>query len=75
MQLHQIVLTLVGPIRATGDHGVDKRRLDNLKELTVLIDRLLFEVYEISLDADRQEASMKAIGIHAKEFLEDIRDV
>ena len=73
MELHEIVLKLVGPVRATGEHNTDQQRLDNMKILTELVNHLLFEITKEEPNADRQEASMKAIGTHARRFLEDVR--
>ena len=69
MDLHEIVMKLVGPVGATGDHGQDQRRIKNLRSLTGLVDKLVFEVDRASAYASRHEASMKAIGEHASDFL------
>lgn len=73
MELHEIVMKLVGPVQPTGDHGTDETRLTNMRALTALVDRLLFEINAAASSADRYEASMKAIGSHARAFLEDVK--
>jgi len=73
MEMHRITMKLVGPVTAVGETNEDGRRLTNLRELTELIDCLLFEVSEAARTADRPEASMKEIGQHAKQFLESVR--
>jgi hypothetical protein len=72
MELYDIVMKLVGPVQPAGETRADETRLKNMKELTKLIDKLLFEVSAAVPAADRPEASMKAIGIHAKKFMEDV---
>jgi len=74
LDLDDIVLSLTGPINATGSHEVDERHLENLKTLTQLIDRLLYVVSDEAPYAKRKEASMNAIGIHAKTFLNDVHN-
>ena len=74
MNIYEIVMKLNGPVQATGMHGKDQERLRNMKELTHLSDRLLFEVSSSTCDAERHEASMKAIGVHARDFLQAVKD-
>lgn len=69
MELNEIVMRLVGPVHAIGEHNADQKRLANLKVLTSLIVSLMEEVEEAAKTADRPEASMKAIGNHARAFL------
>lgn len=74
MELYEIVMKLVGPVQPTGEHEVDQIGLANIKQLTELIDRLLYEINRAEPSADRNEASMKAIGLHAREFIKNIRE-
>lgn len=74
MELHEIVMKLIGPVMPVGESREDERRLKNMKSLTELIDRLLFEVDAVSHNADRVEASMKAIGVHARDFIASVKD-
>ena len=75
MDLYEIVMKLNGPIHPMGDHNVDTWRLKNIKKLTELVDRLLFDIHQVSDCMNRPEASIKAIGAHAHEFLEDLKKV
>lgn len=74
MELHEIVFKLVGPVRAVGETHTDLKRFENIKALTALTEKLLGAISEAALDADRQEASMQAIGLHARYFLREVRD-
>lgn len=70
----EIVMKLIGPVQPVGETGPDERRLQNIKALTELTDRLLGEVSRAASCANRHEASMKVIGKHAKQFLDDVRN-
>ena len=71
MDLHEIVTRLVGPVDAIGEHNADQKRLANLKELTQLVEMLLLDIHYAARSANNHQASMKAIGEYAKEFLEE----
>lgn len=72
-ELLDVVLRLTGPVLAVGETNEDVRRLENLKELTDLAAQILDKISAASGTANRQEASMKAIGKHARDFLRGIR--
>lgn len=74
MNPYEIVMKLIGPIHPIGETNTDETRLKNLKELTLLVDKLLFEINSAAQNASRPEASMKAIGNHARDFIRDIRN-
>ena len=74
MELYEVVMKLVGPVQPIGSHGEDMARLENIRNLTELIDRLLYEVDAAAKYAARSEASMAAIGIHALNFLTEVKD-
>ncbi|MBI5659142.1 MAG: hypothetical protein HZC43_06245 [Nitrosomonadales bacterium] len=73
MELHETVMKLIGPVRPLGEHNADQARLANMKILTELTDRLLYEISSVEHNADRCEDSMKAIGKHAREFMASVR--
>ena len=72
MELRDVVRKLVGPVKGTGEHNADQDRLENMKTLCLLIDDLLFEVETAYGDADSHEASVAAIGKHAKHFIDSL---
>lgn len=74
MDLHEIVMKLIGPVRAVGETREDERRLVNIGVLTELIDRLMDDVSDAARDSTREEASMKAIGKHAERFLRAVKE-
>jgi hypothetical protein len=75
MDMYEIVMRLIGPVQPIGEHYSDQKRLANMKVLTELVDRLLFEIARAEPFADRTEASMKAIGTHAHDFLCELREI
>lgn len=74
MNLPEIVMKLVGPVQPSGDSRVDELRLANMKALTALVDELIDEIALAAPCATRHEASMKAIGVHARNFLSDLKE-
>jgi hypothetical protein len=70
---YDVVMRLVGPVRAVGDSRIDSERLVNLNHLTQVVEKLLQEISEAAMTANRQEASMKAIGVVARDFLRSLR--
>lgn len=71
VELHEIVMKLVGPVSPTGDRDEDRRRLENLRNLTELVELLLQQLKDVSHSVNRQELSMKVMGFHAKDFLDE----
>ena len=74
MELSEIVLKLSGPIRPVGEHNNDTKRLENIKELASCVTDLLSAISEASMDAGSQEASVRAIGLFAREFLREVKE-
>jgi gamma-glutamylcysteine synthetase len=73
MEINEIVMKLVGPVQAVGQHEVDERRLTNLKNLIGVVETLVMEISDASEDAGRPEASMKAIAQEAEKYLQNLR--
>ncbi len=74
LDLHELVLKLIGPVTAVGDHRIDRDRLENLKVLTGLVEDLMHEVSLAAQTVDRPEASMQTIGKYAKDFLDSTQE-
>ena len=73
MELYEIVMKLVGPVEPTGSHGIDMDRLENMKRMTELVDRLLFKIKAVSKNSDSQQLSIKELGSHARDFLLELQ--
>jgi len=74
MELDEMVMKLVGPVVAVGETNEDAKRLENLEILVTLVDRLLYKIEDAAMAANRQEMSMKAIGVRARAFLRAVRE-
>lgn len=74
IEMHAIVKRLIGPVVPVGTHEVDLERHGNLKELILLTNKLLGQISGVAECADAHEASVRAMGIDAKKFLEQVRD-
>lgn len=75
MELRDVVMKLVGPVDAVGETYQDAQRFENLKTLTDLVDRLLYVIDHAASSATREEASMKKIGMYAKNFIDTMRQM
>ena len=73
MTLINVIEKLIGPIKPIGESDTDRIRLQNLKELTDLLNYFILEIDEIATsNKDRQESSMQLIGEHCAKFLDDL---
>ena len=63
MELYDIVMKLTGPVDPIGDSRIDADRMENLKALLDLTDRLLTKIDKVATNnKDRVEWSMKQSG-------------
>lgn len=72
MELDDIVMKIIGPVMPIGESKEDERRLENLKVLCGLIDRLVEVVDAVIPNKNRCEHSMKTAGKYADKFLTDL---
>ena len=72
MEYYEIVKKLIGPIDPIGETNEDNDRYENLKEVTDLVDKLLFDIVQVALQKDRGEYSISRAGKFADEFLKEI---
>lgn len=72
MDIYEIVKKLVGEIDPIGDSIVDRERLENLKTLTTLVDKLVYDINSIIPNKDRVEWSMKQAGEFADNFMDSL---
>jgi len=72
MTSYDVVKKLIGEIAPQGETNIDQKRLENLKEMTELVDQLLTDISLVAAEnRDRQEASMKEAGEFATKFLHE----
>lgn len=73
VDLHSLVMNLVGEIMPIGESRTDANRLENLKELIDLVDLLLTELDEATGYSSNYQSSMKTIGLEAEEALKKFK--
>jgi hypothetical protein len=74
MEIYDVVKKLLGEIEPVGETNTDEKRFENLAATTHLVDKLIFDISQVSHCASRQEYSMSRAGKHAEQFLNDIKE-
>jgi hypothetical protein len=74
MEIVEVVNKLVGRITATGDSSRDDERLENLKLMCNLVEKLVEEIHFSARDKDSYESSVKKIGQYADKFLSNLKE-
>lgn len=74
LSCEEIVKRILGPTYPLGEHGADAERLQNVRRMTALVDDLLNHLRLLAKQSSSSEASVRAIGDHAKEFLRYLAD-
>ena len=70
----EVVESLVGPIHPVGETHTDGTRYENLRVMTHVIDRLLFEIDSVARqNKDRHEDSMCKAGKFAAKFINEVK--
>ena len=73
MEIYDVVMKLVGPVRPVGETHTDDKSFENLKVLVELTDKLLTDIDEIATDnKDRVEFSMNRAGKYCAAFYDRI---
>jgi len=75
MTNYDVIKKLIGPIQPIGESNTDEIRYKNLQETILVVDKLLADIWNVSGDSERVEASIKKAGKTAKQFLQDIKDL
>ena len=75
MNCYEVINKLIGNIEPVGESHTDEKRLENIKQLTKLVDRLITDISDVArYNKDRQEYSMIEIGQHANSFLKNLKE-
>ena len=70
MELNEIVQKLIGSVHPVGESNTDKKRLENLKVMCKLVEKLLDEIQSVSIQNSKShEFSVKESGMLAKTFI------
>lgn len=62
-------MRLIGPVDPVGCTHRDAQRLDHVKDLIELTDKLLTKIESLAQNADSTEHSVQMIGKEAQEFV------
>ena len=65
---------MLGNIYPVGETDIDEKRLENLKETIQLVDRLIYDIFQVSLNKNSQYHSMKISGERAYKYLKSLKD-
>lgn len=74
MELEDIILKLLGNLRAYGATEIDNEALRNLEEVPKIINCLTSILYENAKLIDRPEASIQQIAEKSYLYLKEIKD-
>ena len=73
IEIYDVVKKLIGKIRPVGETNTDNKRLENLKEMTELVDKLLIDIDKVACQyKDSHEYSVKQASEFAVKFLDKI---
>jgi len=64
-----VVKKLIGNIQPYGASHIDEQRFENLRAMCELVGDLMDEIKDAAKSKDRQEHSMKEMGLYAYKFL------
>lgn len=74
MTNYDVIKKLIGPINPVGETTEDNKRFANLEEMTTVVNKLLYDIYQVSKEKDRHEYSVKKAGEYAHEFLKEVNN-
>ena len=69
LTIYDIVYRVVGKINPVGESHTDERRLENLRAMTELVDKLITDIDRVGMLKNDQRYSMKTAGEFADKFL------
>ena len=69
MEIYDVVKKLVGEIKPIGETNEDNRRFKNLKVMSDLVDRLIYDIDNVAAGNNSYMDSIKKAGKFADEFL------
>ncbi len=73
MTPQEIVEKIIGPINPIGETNEDNTRLENLEEMTKLVDALLMSIDTVFVNnKDRMEYSRKRAADFSSKFFDDV---
>lgn len=70
----KVVRILVGPITPAADTAIDGKRLENLRVMCKVVDKLLYDIKSVSDLADSHFNSVKIMAGCAEAFLKEVKE-
>jgi len=70
--IYEVVKKLIGKIKPIGETNIDNTRFNNLKILTELVDKLIYDIDSIIPYKNKPEHSMKKAGNFADKFFDNL---
>ena len=64
-----LIESLIGPVEPCGSHGEDMKRLENLKQLCEINERITEKLCDVATVEHQDRASMKAMAVFATNHL------
>jgi hypothetical protein len=74
MEVIDVVRKLIGPIDPYAESAIDAKRFENLKEMCLLANKILFDINQVANHSESGFASVKKAGEYAQKFLNDIKE-
>jgi hypothetical protein len=72
MDTYEVVKKLIGYINPVGETKEDSERLENLRKMLEVVDRLIFDIEAVARQKNRQEHSIGKAGKLADKYLSDL---
>jgi len=72
IDLYKLVTKLVGPINPIADSHFDHERLENLKQLTDVVSKLVSDINDVAGYKNSEFGSMKVAGQYATRFFDEL---
>jgi len=72
MEIHDVVKKLIGPIKPVGETNEDNRRFENLKDMAILVEKLVSDIDAVASQKDRIEYSIHRAGQFADNCLSEL---
>lgn len=73
IDVYEVVKRLIGEIAPVADSGIDEIRLENLRQMTALVDALLQDIHELRRLSGRREDSLRQAARRADKFFDHVR--
>ena len=69
----EVVNTLIGEVRPIGLTHIDDERFKNLETMVAVVENLLNKIESVAENIERDEFSMRRVGVYAATFLNDLK--